>query len=275
VALAVIASGCATGGDQPATSGKLGLVETAPEPREIADPNEAANRAVFEGNQKFYNGVVYPLAKAYTDTVPAGARQSVDAAVSNLSEPLTFANNVLQLRPEAAASTLTRFAINSTVGIGGLFDVATKNNIPRQTGDLGQTFYVWGVRDSQYLVLPIVGPTTVRDAVGSGLEMVIQAPAGFVVSQKVATFASGVSTVGGPIQGLGRAEELKSLEESSLDFYVALRSVATQKRQAELDQALSTSLLSIPLRTAVSETSSGRWSTVVSAPAWNITSADR
>ncbi len=78
---------------------------------------------------------------------------------------------MLQLRLEAAATTVGRFAINSTVGVGGLFDVATKQKLPQQSGDFGQTLYVWGMRNSPYLVLPVIGPTNVRDLIGTTVEL--------------------------------------------------------------------------------------------------------
>ena len=84
----------------------------------------------------------------------------------------------LQLRLGAAATTVGRFAVNSTFGVGGLFDVATRQNLPHQSGDLGQTLYVWGMRDSPYLVLPVIGPTNVRDLIGTTVEFAATLPAG-------------------------------------------------------------------------------------------------
>jgi phospholipid-binding lipoprotein MlaA len=243
VAAALCFGGCATNTLSTLEAGYLGSAAKSSIPTEIADPFEASNRAVFEQNQKFYKAAVYPTAKAYGGATGAPLRQRIEAFAGNASEPATFANNVLQLRPAAAATTLARFAINTTVGLGGLFDVAADQNLARQTGDLGQTFYVWGARDSQYLVLPIIGPTTVRDALGSGLEMAAQVPLGLILPQRAASIVGGIGSVGGPLTGLSRVEELQALEDSSLDFYVALRSIVGQKRQAELDQALAGSLL--------------------------------
>ena len=146
------------------------------EPRRSRDPLEKMNRSVFERNQRFNHAVVYPVAKAYRNNVPEPVRNSVEAFASNLTEPMVFANDVLQLRLGAAATTVGRFAINSTIGVGGLFDVATRQNLPRQSGDLGQTLYVWGMRDSPYLVLPVIGPTNVRDLVGTTAEFVATHP---------------------------------------------------------------------------------------------------
>ena len=159
---------------------------------------------------------------------------------------MVFANDVLQLRPAAAATTLGRFALNTTLGLGGLFDVAATEGMSKQSGDFGQTMYVWGYRDSSYLVLPIIGPTNVRDAIGTGVEFGAGIPAAALIPAKAATLASHVDlagTVASPLTNLGKAEDMETLEDSSVDFYSMLRSVTDQKRQAELQEALNTSAL--------------------------------
>ncbi len=218
------------------------------EPKETPDPLEPLNRTIFEGNQALNHAVVYPVAKAYREGVPEEVRDRIDAFSANLSEPMVFANNVLQLRFDAAATTFTRFVTNSTVGLAGLFDVAATNlGQQRQSGDFGQTLYVWGVRDTAYLVLPVLGPTNVRDGIGTGLSMLAPMGVVSVVPTRLAATTTQVNTVdavGKPIAGLGKVEMLQELEASSLDFYVMLRSMSDQKRQAELQEALAQSLLS-------------------------------
>ncbi len=116
---------------------------------ETADPYEKMNRAVFERNQGINHVVIYPVAKAYHETLPDPVRKSVANFAGNLAEPMVFANDVLQLRLGAAATTAGRFALNSTIGVGGLFDVASKQKLEKQTGDFGQTLYVLGMRQEQ------------------------------------------------------------------------------------------------------------------------------
>jgi phospholipid-binding lipoprotein MlaA len=237
----------------------LASPEKDEEPKTISDPNEAFNRAVFDSNQKFNHAVLYPVAKAYNENVPQAVRDRVEAFSTNLSEPMVFANDVLQLRPQAAATTFGRFAFNSTLGVGGLFDVAVTQGLNHQSGDFGQTMFVWGYRDSSYLVLPIVGPTNFRDATGSGLEFAVQlnsgalVPASLLSMKSVADFVEDVQpvtnvvdvagTVTSPLTNLSKAQDMETLEDSSLDFYSMLRSVTDQKRQAELQEALDTSAL--------------------------------
>lgn len=217
------------------------------ESKEVADPFERMNRTVFEGNQRFNHTIVYPVARAYRETVPEPVRDSIGAFAGNLTEPIIFANDVLQLRLGAAATTFGRFAMNSTLGIGGLFDVATKENLPRQSGDLGQTLYVWGVRESPYLVLPIIGPTNLRDLAGTTAELATAIPAGEFVELLPTQVAFAVNNLGvagsvaSPFTQLSQADQMQELEDSSLDFYAMLRSVVDQKRQAELQEALETS----------------------------------
>jgi phospholipid-binding lipoprotein MlaA len=239
-------SACASTTTSAPSPEYLASPEKEGEPRTISDPNEAFNRSVFDSNQKFNHSVLYPVAKAYNENVPEDVRDRVDAFAANLTEPMVFANDILQLRPQAAVTTLGRFALNSTLGLGGLFDVAATQGLTKQSGDFGQTMYIWGYRDSSYVVLPIIGPTNVRDAIGTGVEFGAQIPAAALIPTKIATLASRVDiagTVTSPLSNLSKAEDMQTLEDSSIDFYSMLRSVTDQKRQAELQEALNTSAL--------------------------------
>jgi phospholipid-binding lipoprotein MlaA len=220
---------------------------------EISDPFEKMNRSVFEGNQRFNHAVAYPAARAYHETVPEPVRNSVRNFAENLTEPVVFANDLLQLRLGAAATTAGRFAMNSTIGIGGLFDPASKQKLGRQTGDFGQTLYVWGMRNTNYLVVPIIGPTNVRDLIGATVDFVANIPAGSLLqtglaatqfAAQAATTTNGLTVAGSiatPVTKLDEVQQMQVLEDSSLDFYTMLRSVVEQKRQAELEEALATS----------------------------------
>ena len=258
VGVSVGLSACA--GTPPTLSPQhLGSSETDDLPKAISDPNEELNRSIFENNQKFNHAILYPVAKTYNDTVPEAVRDRIDAFATNLSEPMVFANDALQLRPQAAATTLGRFAFNSTIGLGDLFDAAASQGLKHQTGDFGQTMYVWGYRDSSYLVLPVVGPTNVRDAIGSGVEFAAQfqstafIPTKLLSAKSTVEFAEAIDpvtdtvdiagTVTSPLANLSKAGDMQDLEESSVDFYSMLRSVTDQKRQAELQEALDTSAL--------------------------------
>jgi phospholipid-binding lipoprotein MlaA len=230
--------------------------DAPPRPQFLSSPTQAAgsaelmepiNRSVFDSNQQFNHAVIYPLAKTYHDTVPEPVRDSIDAFAANLNEPIVFANNILQLRLAAATTTFGRFMLNSTLGVGGLIDIASTQGLARQTGDFGQTLYVWGFRNSEFIVVPVVGPTNVRDAVGNGVEVGAQFFLGAILPTATANVAShvgAVGTVASPVASLGKAQQMQELELNSLDFYSMMRSVVEQKRQAELRAALRESPLS-------------------------------
>jgi phospholipid-binding lipoprotein MlaA len=243
--LAAAAAGCAV---QPAGLPQPSHLVTDPgaEAEATPDPFEDFNRKVFAGNQAFNSAVVYPIADAYRTGVPEPIRDRIEAFTTNISEPMVLANTLLQLRPDAAATTMVRFVTNTTVGGLGLFDVAADLGQPHQTGDFGQTLYVWGARDTAYLVLPVLGPSTVRDGIGTGVGLLAPFGVAAVVPARLAVTANEVGTVdsvGKPVADLGKVGALQDMEASSVDFYAMLRSVSDQKRQSELRQAIAQSLL--------------------------------
>ena len=148
-------------------------------------------------------------------------------------------NDVLQLRFDAAARTTTRFVVNTTVGIGGLFDVAGRNGIAQQSGDFGQTLFVWGVSEGPYVVAPYLGPSTLRDAVGSVVDMAAN-PLGWLIGAQVALASTQVAVTAGTttVDAVDRLGQLKTAEDASLDFYSFVRSSYYQMRRAELREAI-------------------------------------
>lgn len=130
------------------------------------DPYETSNRKIFEFNQRIDRAILNPVADAYNGVVPAPARKGVTNALTNLREPMTFANEILQFKPVHAGETVLRFAINSTIGILGLWNPAEKIGLKRRSEDIGQTLAVWGVKNPPYYVIPFVGPSTTRDTLG-------------------------------------------------------------------------------------------------------------
>ena len=146
LAAVFVLAGCATTGD--------------PTP---GDPFEGWNRGVTKFNDFADKAALGPLSKAYGAVVPDVAKQGIDNALFNLGEPITAINSALQGKPERALDASWRFLINTTVGIGGLFDPAKALGLEPHNEDFGQTLAVWGVPDGPYLVLPFAGPSTVRD----------------------------------------------------------------------------------------------------------------
>lgn len=132
------------------------------------DPWEPMNRRVHAFNTAIDHAIMHPLAVAYTKITPAPLRKGISNVFDNLAAPLAFGNLLLQGRPRASVETLGRFLVNTVIGIGGIFDPATKAlKMHRHSADFGRTLARWGWHESRYLELPLLGPRTVRDAVGA------------------------------------------------------------------------------------------------------------
>ena len=130
------------------------------------DPLEPMNRGFYRANKVVDSLYIKPVSKFYEKLLPAALRKLISNFFSNVNEVPTIANSILQGKSQQATDSLARLTINTTLGIGGLFDVAEKANIKRYKTDLGETLYCWGYKNSTYLVLPIFGPSTVRDGIG-------------------------------------------------------------------------------------------------------------
>jgi phospholipid-binding lipoprotein MlaA len=136
---------------------------TKPDPR---DPWESLNRATFAFNDQLDRAIAKPVAKAYQKVTPQAIQTGVANAYSNIGYPTVFINDLLQGKVKAFARDAGRFLLNTTVGIGGIFDPATPVGLESNNEDFGQTLGVWGVSTGPYLVLPILGPSDIRDGVG-------------------------------------------------------------------------------------------------------------
>lgn len=141
----------------------IGCASTHPQ-----DPWEPYNRAMHRFNTEADTYLMKPLARSYNYLLPPVIRQGLGNAYNNLGEVRNLGNNLLQGKPEYAADSFARLLVNSTFGIGGLFDIMAEAGVPARTEDFGQTLAVWGVVDGPYLVLPLMGPSTVRDSAGMG-----------------------------------------------------------------------------------------------------------
>lgn len=137
-------------------------------PAEVYDPLENVNRATHSFNQGVDKALVRPFTAGYRAVVPEAPRQGIANAMRNLREPWTFVNDILQLKFLRAGKTLGRFVVNTTFGVGGLFKASDSMGIEYHSEDLGQTLAVWGVGDTPYIVLPFLGPSNGRDAIGFG-----------------------------------------------------------------------------------------------------------
>ena len=135
-----------------------------------ADPFEGYNRAMSRFNDDLDVAVVKPVVIAYKDVVPGVARQGVTNVFANLGDAWSFVNNLLQFQLEGAFNSAVRFSVNTVLGIGGLFDIATEAGVERHKQDFGLTMARWGVPSGPYLVLPLIGPSSVRDTAGFAVD---------------------------------------------------------------------------------------------------------
>lgn len=191
-----------------------------------ADPLETFNRSVFNFNEGLDRAVLKPVATAYRDVTPAPVRTGVTSFFENISDMWSFFNNVMQAKPVEAADTFFRVTVNTFWGLGGIFDVASQMNIPKHKQDFGQTLGVWGVAPGPYLVLPVLGPSTIRDTLG----LVVDAQGNLVTH--VDNVPSRNSLIGLRLVNT-RANLLNAgnlLDQAALDKYTFTRDIYLQRR---------------------------------------------
>jgi phospholipid-binding lipoprotein MlaA len=195
------------------------------------DPYEASNRQAYAAHFKLDRWILAPLARLYHALTPGPIGKAIHNVVSNLSEPIIIANDVLQFRLKRALHDTLRVTANSTAGILGLMDVATPAGLPHQDNDFGITLGRWGVGPGPYLFIPLVGPTTVRDAIGVGADVVLN-PLNFLSYPQKAAIAVSTQTVGGLDVLQQHEDQLHALLADAADPYATLRSVYLQSRAA-------------------------------------------
>jgi phospholipid-binding lipoprotein MlaA len=195
-----------------------------------ADPLEPLNRSVFRFNDTLDENVLKPVATGYRDYTPSLVQTGVRNVFNNFSDVSAVLNNGLQLKGRQAASSLMRVVVNSTVGVYGLFDVATAIKLERYPEDFGQTLGYWGVRSGPYLVLPLLGPSTVRDTAGLPVDWQVDP----VNNERIANF--------GPETQILRIVDKRAsylaagnmLNEASIDKYAFLRDAYLQRRRSQI-----------------------------------------
>ena len=215
---------------------------------EVKDCFESINRGIFAFNQGLDKAVFKPLAKGYRK-LPQPVRSGTSNVISNLGNVVTIPNNILQGQMKDASMNSLRLIINSTLGIAGIFDVASYYGIEkRDKEDYGQTLGTWGVGEGCYFVLPVLGPTTVRDSIGS-LVNVMGGDAWYnvTVANDTQYFNEADYYLSRVTSGVDfRAKNLESfdsLEKTSIDLYASIRSLYLQDRQRKIqniDQATET-----------------------------------
>lgn len=199
------------------------------------DPYEATNRDIFAFNMKLDKYVARPVAQAYVDVVPELARVGIHNVLTNANEPVVFVNDVLQGDAEWAGDTLGRIGINTTFGLGGLIDVASKIGIPDHDNDFGITLGRWGLGEGPYLMLPFLGPAPPRDLAGRVVDIFFD-PTFWVSYRSKIYYDMGIGLLGVVDTRAQNLGQLESLKHTSVDFYATTRNLYLQYRRAQVNR---------------------------------------
>jgi phospholipid-binding lipoprotein MlaA len=210
------------------------------------DPLEPLNRKLYAVNDTLDTYALKPVAKGYAAVVPRTVRGHIGDVLSNLNTPVIFINDVLEAKSRRAGDSLVRFVLNSTVGLGGIFDVASGLGYPSHEADFGITFAIWGVGEGPFLYLPVLGPSDPRDAAGFGVGLV--SDPFFWVGQGAIVTALGYTRAVVGVVNL-RADLLKPIDEvkrMALDPYATFRSLYRQHREAAIQAARDDNRRTVP-----------------------------
>jgi phospholipid-binding lipoprotein MlaA len=200
----------------------------------VNDPFEPLNRAGFALQKTLDSFVVGPLGAIFHALTPGQIGKGVHHFLINLSEPVVVINDMLQLRPARATRAAARFVVNSTLGVGGLLDPAASVGIPHHLSSFGDTLGRYGVGPGPYLFIPMIGPSTVRDLFGNGVDATID-PIHFTRYNYRQPISLGVALAGGLDQWVQSSDALATLLSDAADPYATLRSTYLQNRQAEIE----------------------------------------
>jgi phospholipid-binding lipoprotein MlaA len=211
----------------------------------IEDPFESMNRGFYAIHQGIDRALFRPLALGYSHLTAGPVGKALHNLVTELGEPVVFGNDVLQLRIKRAGVTLARFLVNATVGVGGLSDPATRMGLPYHDNGFGTTLGRWGFKPGPYIFLPLLGPTTLRDLIGTGMDFYSD-PLGRIHYHDRGDVLVGVTVIGGLDLRARSEPDLKQIETMGTDSYATLRSLYLQQREAEIQGEAPVSIENLP-----------------------------
>jgi phospholipid-binding lipoprotein MlaA len=191
------------------------------------DPLEPMNRALYEVHDVVDTNVVKPFVQGYVNVIPLPIRRTVSNVFNNIDDLFSAINDALQGKPDKFADDMARVVLNTSFGIGGIFDIATEAGIARGDEDFGQTFGVWGFGQGPYLFVPLFGPTTVRDGTGVILRIAV-GPVGYVPDVPVRNALYGVAAIDQRSQLLGTGQ---LVDTAAIDRYLFIRNAYLQRRR--------------------------------------------
>ena len=199
----------------------------------IYDPYEETNRNIHAFNRGLDRAIVRPVGVGITTILPDEVEDSIGNFATNLGQPKVMVNSLLQGDLRGLGISTVRFLTNSTLGLFGLFDVASELNVPQHDADFGQTLYVWGVKEGAYIEVPVLGPSTQRALTGKVVDLILD-PLGYYADSPEKYYET-VSSVTSSLSDRGRyAETIDSVLYESADSYAQARLIYLQNRRFEL-----------------------------------------
>lgn len=220
----------------PAATDPAAAAEAVDDAILLRDPWHKLNKKIFKADLFFDKHLLGPAAHGYAAVLPETVRYHVSNAILNLDEPSTVLNNLAQLKMGRAVKSSARFLINSTLGLGGLFDVAAKNGLPRRVADFGQTLARYGVKPGPYAMLPILGPSDVRDGFGRLVDT-FSDPLGFVIGGVFTSPGGAARYVAEGVNWRQQNDGVMKTVREATDPYAFVRSAYSQQRAAVVQDA--------------------------------------
>ncbi len=200
------------------------------------DPLEGFNRGLYAIHRGLDHWIFRPAAMAYTTVIPAPLRKGLHNLIDNLKEPGIAFNDLIQAHPTRAGKTAARFVINSTIGFGGLMDIAYNAGLPFHENSFGTTAGRWGITPGPYLFIPFVGPTNFRDILGNVADLATD-PLGWQPFRNGQVIYAR-TIIDGLDERAGADSQLQAIDDMSTDTYASLRSLYEQNRAAEIQEAV-------------------------------------
>ncbi len=235
-------TGCAT---RPPASDPDALADY----KQTNDPLEPTNRVFYAVNNGLDTVILRPAALAYRYVLPGGVRNGIHNVLSNIGTPVQLSNDVLEGKPRRAGDTTMRFLINTTAGVFGIFDVATKWGYPNHDADFGMTLANWGVPEGPFLFLPVLGPSDPRDAGGFGVDIALD-PFTWIGGPH----DTGLTAFNWTRYGLNAVDArervldaIDSIKKTALDPYATFRSLYRQHRHAQIEEMRNDNRATVPV----------------------------
>ncbi len=221
--------------------------EALAEYRQTNDPLEPTNRVFYRVNDTLDTYILAPVARGYRYVVPRAGRTGIHNVLANITSPVLLANNVMEAKPRRAGDTFMRFLINTSLGVGGIFDVATDFGYPAEDADFGITLALWGWggNGGPFLFLPVLGPSDPRDVTGFGSDIVLDPLtwASFGGSKALGYSRYGLGAVDARSRVLDQVDQIK---KTALDPYATFRSLYRQHRRSQIEEVRDDNAATVP-----------------------------